>query len=96
MAKFELSRAADRDLADIVTYTIRQHGERQADRYLVSLEACFQRLADRPLLARPANRLRPGYRRFEHASHVIFFTIASDGIHIVRVLHQRMDPRNYL
>ncbi len=71
MARYELSGAADRDLADIVAYTVRQFGEPQADRYVESLERCFQRLAERPTLARPANRLWAGYRRFEHASHVI-------------------------
>ena len=96
MAKFEITEAADRDLTDIYIYSHRQFGEQQADRYLLSLEECFARLAEMPKLGRSIESLRAGYFRFDHASHTIFYTIAVGGIRIVRVLHQRMDPERHL
>lgn len=38
-----------------------------------------------------AEDIRPGYRRFPHKSHVIFYTIRTDNLLVVRILHQRMD-----
>jgi len=62
VAQVELTVAAERDLAEIYEYSFREYGDRQADRYLQSLEDCFQRLAARPSMARSAEKLRPGYR----------------------------------
>jgi toxin ParE1/3/4 len=94
--RVELSEAADRDLIEIYLYSHRQFGEAQADAYLLSLEACFSRLAQSPRLGRSAEHLRPGYFRFEHASHTIFYTLLDEGIRVVRVLHERMDPDRHL
>ena len=96
MAKLEITEAADRDLTDIYVYTFREYGERQADRYLDALRVCCNRLAENPGLARSADRLRPGYRRFEHASHVIFLTVTADGVRVIRVLHRGMEPKRHL
>jgi toxin ParE1/3/4 len=96
MAKLELTEAPDRYLVEIDVYSFRNFGEDRADRYLLGLHERFQKLAERPNLARSADRLRPGYRRFRHMSHVIFFQVIDDGIRIVRVLHQRMDPARHL
>lgn len=96
MARIELSEAADRDLTTIYSYSHQQFGERQADRYLLALEDCFARLAEMPRLGRSIESLRAGYFRFEHASHTVFYTIIPDGIRVVRVLHQRMDPERHL
>src|SRR5580692_9686188 len=73
MAKFELTAAADRDLADIYIYSHAQFGERQADDYLIGLESCFARLAEMTDLGRSIEHIRAGYYRFSHARHVIFY-----------------------
>lgn len=96
MPRVEITEAADRDLTEIYLYSHREFGEQQADRYLAGLDDCLQALAKRPLSARSADRLRPGYRRFEYGSHIIFFVTIEDGIRVVRVLHQRMDVKRHL
>jgi len=96
MAKYELSEAADRDLNDIYIYSYREFGEAKADAYLRSLAECFERLAEFPGIGRPIDHIRPGYFRFPHASHTVFFVRIADGIRIVRVLHQRMDPDRHI
>jgi len=43
-----------------------------------------------------ADDIRPGYRRFPHESHVIFYMVDAEDILIVRILHKRMDAlRNF-
>ncbi len=52
MAKFRLSRLAEADLIEIGSYTLRIWGEEQTVRYVESIEACCQQLADNPELGR--------------------------------------------
>lgn len=55
------------------------------------LHACFEHLAEHPMLGRRADRITPGVRRHECQSHVVFYVAADAGVTIVRVLHARMD-----
>lgn len=96
MARYELARRADRDLVDIYAYSVAAFGEKKADEYLLSLRDCFLRLATSPSLARSADKIRPGYFRFQHASHVVFFVRIQDGIRVMRVLHHRMDIKRHI
>jgi toxin ParE1/3/4 len=65
VAKYELSRAADRDLDDIYVYTFRQFGALQADVYFESLEECLTKLAENPLLGVDASAFLELRRRPE-------------------------------
>jgi antitoxin ParD1/3/4 len=47
-------------------------------------------------LGRSIHHIRPGYFRFPHASHTVFYVNIPDGIRVIRVLHQRMDPERHL
>ena len=96
MPTYRLSKLARLDLMDIADYTVDTWGPEQAQRYLDSLEACFNRLAKAPRIGRPCDRIRPGYRSIEHEKHVIFYRAGDDGIFISRVLHQRMLPSEHL
>jgi toxin ParE1/3/4 len=78
---------------DIATYTVNTWGRDQAMRYIDALEACCQRLADKPELGRACDQVRPGLRRLEYGRHVVFYRIAADGIMVSRILHQRMLPK---
>lgn len=53
-------------------------------------------LAAQPGAGRPIDEVRPGYRRARHGSHLIFYRQVEDGVEIVRVLHQQMDPTLHL
>ena len=93
MDDYRLSRRAASDLEAIADYTIEQFGIAQARRYRDSLRLCFERLADNPRIGRRAEQLSPELRRFEHRSHVIFYTRSDDEIFVVRILHARMHVR---
>ncbi len=77
---------------DIAHYTLRVWGEDQTFRYLDDLEACCRKLADHPGLGRKCDDIRPGLRRLEHGSHIIFYRQQAKGILVTRILHQRMLP----
>ncbi|MFZ0747248.1 MAG: type II toxin-antitoxin system RelE/ParE family toxin [Terracidiphilus sp.] len=96
MPAYQLSNLARLDLINIADYTVDAWGPEQAQRYLDSLETCFNRLAKAPQIGRPCNRIQPGYRRFEQMRHVILYRAGLDGIFIGRVLHQRMLPSIHL
>lgn len=86
MRKYELSRAADRDLDEIYVYTFREFGALQADVYFESLEACLTKLAENPLLGVDASNVRAGYRRFVHQRHTLYYRKVRTGVRIVRIL----------
>lgn len=73
-------------------YTLETWGSRQADRYIESLKACFQDLADHPGLGRNCDAIHPSLKRMEHARHSIYFLPKPYGIRIARILHQTMLP----
>lgn len=86
VARYELSRAAARDLDDIYVYTYRQFGASQADVYFESLEECVGKLAGNPLLGMDAGNVRAGYRRFVHQRHTLYYKKVKTGIRIMRIL----------
>jgi toxin ParE1/3/4 len=88
MARFRLSREAESDL--LGNYTLRT--ERQTLRNLSNLQGCFEMLADHPALGRPCEDIRPGLRRMEHGSHIVFYRQDEQGISVSRILHRRMAP----
>ena len=94
MGAYSLSRKAAADIDGIYTYTIERHGLAPAKKYVNGLHACFEYLAEYPMLGRQAEQIAPGVRRHECQSHVVFYVPVDTGVTIVRVLHARMDvPR---
>lgn len=96
MNSYVLSEAADSDIGDIARRSIAQWGFARTERYLLELHRAFETLAQFPHLGRDAGHLRSGYFRFEHESHSVFYQKVESGIFIVRVLHQKQRPENYL
>lgn len=94
-AGYALTGAADADLAEIARYTAKRWGYDQAETYLLALEAAFVQLAAFPDTGRPFTD-REGYFRIESGSHSVFYRKEPPGAVIVRVLHQRMEPRRHI
>lgn len=92
---YQLSAMAERDIADILDYTVDVWGKRHAEMYLHSIEECFARIARIPLSGRSCSSLHPELRRMEHRKHVIFYAPDAHGILIARVLHQSMMPTKH-
>lgn len=87
---------AEQDLINIWIYGCETFGVVQADRYLDSIETVLIQLTHSPEVHRLRDDLHPPVRFCHHASHLIIYTIESDAIIIIRVLHQSMDVERHL
>ena len=96
MPDFRLSLKAESDIRNIARYTIERFGVEQSRTYRDSMIACFQSLAENLGIGRKADKIRDGYRRFNHRSHVIFYKSHERDILIIRVLHNRMSSPRHL
>ena len=91
MGDYRLTSRAESDLAKIADYTIGKFGIDQARRYRDALESCFQTIANNPKLGREADKLAPKLRCHQHKSHMVFYLPETQGVLIVRVLHENRD-----
>lgn len=88
---YKLSHAAESDIEEFFSHSIMAFGLHQSEHYYTQLKQCLTLIANNPAMGVDASDIRPGYRRFAHQSHIIFYTIDISGISVVRVLHKHMD-----
>lgn len=93
---YRITPRAEADLYEIARYTEAEWGREQRDRYLRALDARFQWLADNPRLGQKREDVAAGYYCYPQGKHLIFYILATDGIDIIGVPHQRMDPGSFL
>ena len=91
-----VNESAESDLIGIWRYTCEQWGELQADKYLDELDSGIRKLADNPESGMRRDFVREGYRVLFVGSHAVYYTVTPDTVHIIRVLHGRMDPDRHL
>jgi toxin ParE1/3/4 len=96
MAEFRLTERARADLIDIYGFTESKFGAYQADAYYSGLVRSFGLLADFPRIGQPVDELAAGYRRFSFQSHLIFYTVQTDGVEIRAIVHNAQDIRPQL
>jgi toxin ParE1/3/4 len=94
--RYRLSPGARADLEHIWLYTAERWSIDQADRYHNLLMDGIESLVGAMHRGIAIDHIRPGYRRLNAESHVIFYRPAEDGIEIVRILHSRMDFDRHL
>jgi toxin ParE1/3/4 len=93
---YSLTPEARQDIAGIWRYSAKRWDASQANRYLSSINAALEEIAKSPSMGRRCDDLRAGYRRHRVSSHIICFRPISDGIEVIRILHQSMDFRRHL
>jgi toxin ParE1/3/4 len=91
MARYELSKAADKDFEDIFNFGLDTFGIAQALDYQVGLEQRFAELAEQPGLYVAVDDIRQGYRRSVYNAHSIYYRVETKYVLIVRILGQQ-DP----
>lgn len=97
MADYRLTIRAEADVEAIYEYSILNFGLERASTYFDSLFARFALLADYSGLGHDYGHIAPGLRRFEQASHSIYYTRKADGdVQILRILGQWQDPLRHL
>lgn len=97
MLPFLLTSAARKDIIDIGRFSTEKWGKRQRDKYLKQLDDAFRLLARQPEIGRDAEDIKPGYKKFSHGSHIIFYRAGTESkIVVIRILHNSMDVEQYL
>jgi toxin ParE1/3/4 len=96
MRKIHVRALAESDLIGIWQYSFEEWGADLADKYLDELDSNIKVLADNPDLGINRDYVREGYRVLFVASHAVYYTVTPSTIHIIRVLHGRMDPARHL
>lgn len=98
-----LSRYAERDITQILTYTIETWGIKQFKKYRDLIEESLHLLGTDPQISisRKRDELFLGCRSYLFGKHIIFYRVQHSNVEIVRILHQRMDvishiPEEYL
>jgi toxin ParE1/3/4 len=93
MVGYRLTIRAETDVESIYEYSVLNFGPEQAGAYFDSLFARFALLAEYSGLGHDYGHITPGLRRFEQASHSIYYIRRDDGnVQILRILGQRQDP----
>lgn len=94
---YKLSNSAARDLENLLEYSLTEFGLAQAESYFNTLSHCLGLLASNPEMGRSVEDIRPGYLRFVHQQHLIFYKRSKRyGILVVRILHSHMDVVRHL
>ncbi len=91
MSLYVFSNEAENDLIEIYRYGFINYGESKADLYIEALKEKYQFLADMPNLCTDREEFNPSIKIHHHKKHLIIYVIETNGILIVRVLHERMD-----
>ena len=92
MRKIHKHACAETDLIEIWLYTFDRWGEAQAERYFDELDRGINQLGRYPKLGNLCDHIREGYRSLRINRHVVYYTATPSVVHIIRVLHERMDP----
>lgn len=97
MRSFLLTAAARTDMIETGRYTTAIWGKRQRDKYLKQLDEAFKLLARQPEIGKDANDIKPGYRKYNQGSHIIFYRAGTESkIVVTRILHNSMDVERHL
>lgn len=87
-----LSRTAQRDIAEIRAYTIKQWSNDNWLRYFAGMAEMFDKISANPSIGRPQDTLLNGMRSVTFQRHIIFYLPADTRTQrtaVLRVLHQR-------
>ena len=53
-------------------------------------------IATKPMSGRACPEVRAGYYKYRSGSHLLFYRLTSEGVDVVRILHERMDFDRHL
>lgn len=96
MPEFQLSKAAEDDIASIANYTIFKFGIGQARKYRNRLIDSLAQIAHNPELGQVF--ILPngvGLKRFRYKAHMVFYKEISSGILVARILRGMMDFKRH-
>lgn len=89
MAKYRLSKLAEKDLAGIAEFGDEHFGITQSDRYRDQLKKRFDFIAEQPYLYPAVDHIRIGYRRSVCGVHSIYYRIDIEGVEIIPIFSRQ-------
>jgi len=82
------SMLAQRDVDDILAYTLENWGERQLAKYKAKMDKAFDTIIT---TSHKRKKIESGLYIFPIEKHRIFYCIEHNTVIVIRILHQRMD-----
>jgi len=96
MSCYRLTSGAESDTEQILRYTLRKWGAKQAARYAAQLETCLDQIATCQVQGRTFSERHPDVRSYRCGHHYIFFIWQGEIILVLAVLHESMDLIRHL
>ena len=96
MTTYKLSTEAQQSIVDIADNTEANYGKIQRRKYLISLRNKMRVVASNPENGRVRSDIKKGYYSINVEKHVIYYRVSTEGIEIIDVLHQSMEPRLHI
>ncbi|RAU21896.1 type II toxin-antitoxin system RelE/ParE family toxin [Paramagnetospirillum kuznetsovii] len=93
MARVRFRPRAIADLEQIGDF-IATDNPAAAATFIAEIMRCCELLAGSPMIGRDRAALRSGTRSFPVGHYIVFYSPASDGIEVVRVLHGARDVQS--
>ena len=90
MARFHVSPAAQRDIAEITEFIMRDNPVRALS-FAHELRVKIAKAAQTPLAYRERTEIRPGIRAARHGKYLIFFRYDGAAVEVLRVWHSARD-----
>jgi toxin ParE1/3/4 len=90
MHDFHITSKAKIDIENIWFYTYQNWSESQADFYFELIMNEIQSLCFDPKRGKPFDEIFIGLKSSKIKSHLVFYTIQSDRITVLRILHKSM------
>jgi toxin ParE1/3/4 len=93
-----LSPQAEDDFADILQYTLDTWGEAQAYAYAYRsvIDKSLLIIQHYPQIGQSRPELSATHRLFQAGRHIIVYRTIDSAVYISRILHERMDIKQYL
>ena len=91
--KLKYSEKAERDIDEILEYTLETWGPEQAQKYLSGLKEKADKLVGFPSLGEETKFDVEGMRKLNYQSHEIYYLATNESITILRVVHSNRDAK---
>lgn len=93
---YRIRLSAAKDLEGIWKYTLENWSKEQADRYHNLIINEIQYVANNKAAGKNISHIKEGYYVTPVKSHQVYFIREDDMVHVIRILHQRMDIESNL
>ena len=93
MRQLRITGPAQADLADAYDNLTAEAGKSVAQQLAQQLDAAFKQLIVMPHFGKSVDKYAPRLREMRSGRHRIFYRPLSDGIEVIRILHERRDIR---